>query len=150
VTGGAAKLRAEVSAAPAKERVALVVEVTTRMVAQVLGGTSLPAKDARLMDLGLDSLMAIELRNRLQSTFGIEELSSTLMFDHPTSEAMGLVVLGHLGYRGDGQELELSLAEPLEADGAALNGRVKLHSDEELDAMSDDEIAELLRGKLGQ
>ena len=150
VTGGAAKLRAEVSAAPAKERVALVVEVTTRMVAQVLGGTSLPAKDARLMDLGLDSLMAIELRNRLQSTFGIEELSSTLMFDHPTSEAMGLVVLGHLGYRGDGQELELSLAEPLEADGAALNGRVKLHSDEELDAMSDDEIAKLLRGKLGQ
>jgi len=120
------------------------------MVAQVLGRTSLPAKDARLMDLGLDSLMAIELRNRLQSTFGIEELSSTLMFDHPTSEAMGLVVLGHLGYRGDGQELELSLAEPLEADGAALNGRVKLHSDEELDAMSDDEIAELLRGKLGQ
>jgi len=116
----------------------------------VLGRTSLPAKDARLMDLGLDSLMAIELRNRLQSTFGIEELSSTLMFDHPTSEAMGLVVLGHLGYRGDGQELELSLAEPLEADGAALNGRVKLHSDEELDAMSDDEIAELLRGKLGQ
>jgi myxalamid-type polyketide synthase MxaB len=41
----------------------------------------------RLFDLGIDSLMAVELRNRLQSGLNIP-LEATLVFDYPTVEAL--------------------------------------------------------------
>jgi acyl carrier protein len=36
-----------------------------------------------LFDLGIDSLMAVELRNHLQSSLG-HSISSTVLFDYPT------------------------------------------------------------------
>ncbi|MEO0975043.1 MAG: acyl carrier protein, partial [Pseudomonadota bacterium] len=42
---------------------------------------------SRLMDLGMDSLMAVELRARLQRSLGVA-LQTTLLFDHPTVEAL--------------------------------------------------------------
>ncbi|MEI6260588.1 MAG: type I polyketide synthase [Deltaproteobacteria bacterium] len=41
----------------------------------------------RLFDLGIDSLIAVELRNRLQSGLNIP-LEATLVFDYPTVEAL--------------------------------------------------------------
>jgi acyl transferase domain-containing protein/NADPH:quinone reductase-like Zn-dependent oxidoreductase/SAM-dependent methyltransferase len=40
-----------------------------------------------LADLGIDSLMAIEVRNLLRAAFGCE-LSSSVVFDHPTANAL--------------------------------------------------------------
>ncbi|MEA5472139.1 acyl carrier protein, partial [Spirulina sp. 06S082] len=58
--------------------------------------------DCSLTDLGLDSLTAIELRNRLQSDLGLS-LSATLIYDYPTVTGLTdyllelLAVSPHLG-----------------------------------------------------
>jgi myxalamid-type polyketide synthase MxaE and MxaD len=53
--------------------------------AKVLGfrAGEIPPTDVPLTDLGLDSLMAVDLRNQLQSAFG-RELPPTIVFDYPT------------------------------------------------------------------
>jgi acyl carrier protein len=69
-------------------------------VAQTLGNTRVEEIDIDqpLMDLGVDSLLAVELRNRLQKSLAIEKtLPVTLIFDFPTiqdlSEYLGSELL---------------------------------------------------------
>lgn len=70
--------------------IALPLEEVRRRVDQivheVLGATVLP--DQPLMAAGLDSLGAVELRNRISMAFDGVELPATLTFDHPTIEQL--------------------------------------------------------------
>jgi acyl carrier protein len=53
-----------------------------------------PGLRHRLMDIGLDSLMAVQLRNLLESGLGLERvLPATLMFDYPTIESISAFLL---------------------------------------------------------
>jgi acyl carrier protein len=62
-----------------------IAEVVLAEAARILGfrGGDNPPIDVPLTDLGLDSLMAVDLRNRLQTAIG-RELPSTIVFDYPT------------------------------------------------------------------
>ena len=63
----------------------------TAIVERMLGG-AVPANQP-LMEAGLDSLSAVELRNTLAETFRMDHLPATLMFDYPSVDALvGYVV----------------------------------------------------------
>jgi acyl transferase domain-containing protein/NADPH:quinone reductase-like Zn-dependent oxidoreductase/acyl carrier protein len=80
---------AKLTEAPPTERIDLLVQHTCQEVARILGLES--AADVNphlpLKDLGLDSLMAVELANQLTNSTGIT-LPMTLMFDFPTIHAI--------------------------------------------------------------
>ena len=84
------ELRELREAAPA-ERVSLLTDLVRRGVMEVmrLDRSRMPDADRGLIDLGLDSLMAVQLRNRLGRDLGLSgRLPSTLVFEHPTCSAI--------------------------------------------------------------
>ena len=91
------------------------------------------------MDLGMDSLMAVELQRRLEHSMGCS-LRSTLMFDYPTVESLAAY-------------LDARLFSAKEADGpeddAPAGGRPGLgpigEQLEEIQDMSDDDVFQRLR-----
>jgi len=82
-------IRLELEQAPPEERKALLMQQLQALLAKVLGleTPELVQPRERLFDLGLDSLMAVELKSRLESGLG-RSLRSTLIFDYPTLEAL--------------------------------------------------------------
>ncbi|MDT0616508.1 type I polyketide synthase, partial [Streptomyces lancefieldiae] len=92
VAGGTAPARALDTAFAAMteaEQREHLLESVRGQIASVLGhgGTELIKPGRPLKELGLDSLAAVELRNRLSRTTGLK-LPATLVFDHPTPAAI--------------------------------------------------------------
>jgi acyl carrier protein len=77
------------AAAPAEARRDLTVAHVEEQLARVLGLRSSAAIDREqdLTELGMDSLTAVELTNRLRSSTGLA-LESTLVFDQATVNAV--------------------------------------------------------------
>ncbi len=86
---GQGSLARRLAGAPESEWDAIVLELVLSHVAAVLGHASAEAIDPQrsLMELGFDSLGAIELRNRLGQATGLQ-LSATLIFDYQTASAV--------------------------------------------------------------
>ncbi len=75
--------------APAPDRRERLREHVTAHVRAVLGFSDSAAVNSRqgLLDMGMNSLMAVELRNRVQRRLG-RNLPATLVFDHPSIDAI--------------------------------------------------------------
>ena len=72
-----------------------------------------PAPGARFFDLGMDSLMAVELRNRLNRAFaGAYVASNTLVFDYPDAETLARFLIGELGEALEGEGVPRTVPTP--------------------------------------
>ncbi|MER5711311.1 type I polyketide synthase [Streptomyces sp. NPDC002122] len=101
----AATLAERAAAVDGSARQRLLLEFVVGEVAEVLGHARGHRIDAErgFLDLGFDSLTAVELRNRLNSAGGLA-LPATLVFDHPSPAALATHLDAELprGAAGDG------------------------------------------------
>src|SRR5262249_9056178 len=141
----AGDLLARLRQAPPAEVPDLLAGYLQRQTARVLGldPGRLPERSTGFTDLGMDSLMAVELRNRLQADLGARvQLPSTLIFDHPNIGAL-------TGYLSS----ELSLAEPGERPAPQRGERTGAEegleqlSDQELGMLLDEKVADILTNR---
>jgi malonyl CoA-acyl carrier protein transacylase len=123
------------------ERKEILLDFVRGQVVSVLrlGADSLPDRRARLMDLGVDSLMAVELRGQLSRGLKLErKLPATLIFDYPTIEAITNYLLA-----------VVLVFEPVaEPTSAAAGPAPAPQTSTDLQALSDDEVEAMLLAKL--
>jgi len=173
--GGPPAVLQKVLAAPPAERHRVITDFVQVEVAAVLGHPSASAIDVNrgFIALGFDSLMALELRNRLVAVTGFR-LPSTLTFDYPTTSALAR----HLLERLVGDDLEtapaaaeldqlqaaLAVIPPGHAAAPAITGRLETmlsrwragqdvnssaRLDQELETATVDEVLSLIDAELG-
>ncbi len=115
------------------ERTQFLLDTIRGEVAAVLGlSTTQLGPGQPLQDLGLDSLMAVELRNRLQAITGLR-LPSTLIFEHPTVTALTGMLLNELGRGlGGGQPASspVNVSDASEPDSSVRMLRTWLSTDQ--------------------
>lgn len=104
-----------------------------------------PGARSRLMDAGIDSLMALELRARLEAAFGLKgRLGATLVFDHPTPEAIAALIEQSIGAEGSAGDV------PRAADSQSADLRAPGLSREALAGMSDEDVEAMLLSSLDE
>ncbi|WP_193044881.1 type I polyketide synthase [Mycolicibacterium baixiangningiae] len=94
---GDSELLRQLQEIPVPQRAGFVTEFLQREVQNFLRLAQPPAATSRFLDLGTDSLMAIELRNRLHSQFGgAFTINATAVFDYPTIGGLAEYLVGQL------------------------------------------------------
>ena len=125
--GTAEDLLSQLGAAPAEAREELLVSFLQQEVQAVLRLPTAPEPAVGFFDLGIDSLMAVELRNRLNRAFSGEyAASNTVVFDYPDIASLARHLADELGDVGSAPAVEVqpeqSPAVQREDDGIAIVG----------------------------
>lgn len=127
----------DLAAAADADREEILLGYLVGQLAGVLGWASTDRieTDRPFGDLGVDSLLAVDMRNRLETTFRVP-LPATLLFDHPSLEALAAylasAVLAEVG------------APPESAGSAEAPAMVS----DDLDDLSEEELARRLADQI--
>lgn len=147
----AAEVAAALDASFDDERIDVMVDVARRSIASVLRVTNPDTLDRNqpLLDLGFDSLMAVELRNVLRVVLDLDrKLPATLVFDHPNIAAIAdyllAVVDGRIDIDDPDDDVDLRVGST-----TARATQPTASSAEELAELSDDDVERMLLEKLG-
>lgn len=134
---GLPALPRELAMVPAGERGEAMMTLLQKEVAQVLGETRVPDVRLGFSDLGLDSLMMVELVGRLKAKLGLN-LPTTLAFDHANIENLA----GHLVQRLFGEAVPR--VPPPVPDRTPV-ASVQNDTPDQIDALIQEELAALQR-----
>jgi myxalamid-type polyketide synthase MxaB len=134
----------ELEAKAIPDRRSLLTTHIRSMLAQTLGiqdGKKIGMHESFFDALGLDSLMAVELKNRIESSLNVS-LSSTLLFDYPILKKL----VNHLADDIIPMEFSIDNAEngknvQLETDDLSIDNSSRFRD------MSEDDIVDLLAKK---
>ena len=125
-TTGDSELLRQLQEIPVAQRAGFVTEFLQREVQGFLRLAQPPAASSRFLDLGTDSLMAVELRNRLHSQFGgAFTINATAVFDYPTIGGLAEYLAGQLPE----SDSEACLPSGPQSDGVEPSVRSSQHND---------------------
>ncbi|MEU1999322.1 SDR family NAD(P)-dependent oxidoreductase [Nocardia gamkensis] len=113
--GGVRSLTRQLAVTAEAEHHGVVLAAVREHIAASLGHASGDAIDPRapFTELGFDSLAGIEFRNRLAEATGLT-LPSTLVFDHPTGEALAAYVTSRIAEMAPADAPATTVAVPVE------------------------------------
>lgn len=124
----------DILAVPAAERTHAMRDFVRGEVMAVLrrDRNDPPARHVRFADLGMDSLMAVQLRNRLSRGLAMDKpLAASVMFDHPTIDAISAYLLNVMA-----PAVEVAAPRPVVAK-APLHAEVAALGDADIEALLD-------------
>ena len=120
---GDSELLKQLQEIPVPQRAAFVTEFLQQEVQHFLRLAQPPAATSRFLDLGTDSLMAIELRNRLHSQFGgAFTINATAVFDYPTIGGLAEYLVAQLPDAAGETEAESPPETPTEPEESDVAG----------------------------
>ena len=128
----------------AEDLTAAIQGYVQQQVALVTGSSTPNTIDVQqgLFEMGLDSLMSVELKNRLENGLG-QTLPSTLTFNYPTVAELA----GYLEERLEANQVKVDETEPAPVPAAAPTV-AETQTADEIDDLSEDELADLLAKRL--
>jgi myxalamid-type polyketide synthase MxaE and MxaD len=142
-------VRAALEALPVYERRDALTAHVSAQVARILGievdgGIDI---DRGLFEMGMDSLMSVEVKSSLERAFGAR-LPSTLTFNYPTVRALSQFLWDEVLEAGDpaADEAERSPQETVAATASAAAAEAP---EEDLDDLSEAELEAMLASRLG-
>jgi epothilone polyketide synthase D len=145
--GETSPLVAELTGLDAAERFARLVPAVESVVADVLrlSGDQAVERDMGFFDMGIDSLMSIQIKDRLQQVLG-REFPASLCFDYPTVTTLSRHLLDQLFPASAPQAAPApapTRAPAAAAAAAAGDGAIEQMSDEQIAALIDEEMKAL-------
>jgi NAD(P)-dependent dehydrogenase (short-subunit alcohol dehydrogenase family)/acyl carrier protein len=142
-------LRLQLEQASVNKRQPLLIAYIQSQVSKVLGLASGQEvnEDRPLSELGLDSLMAVEVRNILGSNLNLKRaLPATLVFDYPTVSAIASYLMTEIDLAGNEQAEERSSKPqkevPVTDSMLSLLDAIEDLSDEDVDRMLASQLKE--------
>ncbi|CBL44578.1 Erythronolide synthase, modules 3 and 4 [gamma proteobacterium HdN1] len=136
------EFRTSLADAPIDERTSMLIDKICEQIKRVMGLDESDSINPNqpLQELGLDSLMAVELRNILCALIG-KQLPATLMFKYPTVASLSTFLIQDL-FPDEIAAAETKTVEPKQEEKIQ-------DEDKQLDDLTQDELAAMLAAELG-